>query len=99
MQGQWISAARAHRMVASVLTSGAHQTICSRAFDGLIRTRARRVIVGKQMSDDCPIPQVFWWACGEAALTQNWATGDFTTWIEQTQWRVYGVEFALEDIQ
>jgi hypothetical protein len=99
MEGEWITAARAHWMVASTLSSGAHRAICSRAFDGLIRARAKRVIAGKHTVDDCPVPQAFWWARGHATLTQNWATGDFSTWIDHAQWRVYGVEFAREDIE
>ena len=99
MEGEWISAARAHQIVASAISSGAHLTICSRAFDGLIKARAKRIIVGKHTVDDSPVPLGFWWAGGHAALTQNWVTGDFATWIEHTQWRVYGVEFDREDIE
>ena len=61
----------------------AQRTICQRAYAGLIQARAERFIRDGRASDNVEIPREFWWAKGEAALTQNWATGDFETWIDQ----------------
>lgn len=62
--------------------------------------RARRLIWGEKSADDQAIPASFWWAGGDLALTQNWASGDFETWIDQRlHCRAYGVEFLRMDIE
>jgi hypothetical protein len=49
--------------------------------------------------DDVDVPAEFWWARGEAALEQNWSTGDFETWLDrQIYCRAYGVTFREADI-
>jgi predicted nucleotide-binding protein len=41
-----------------------------------------------------------WWAQGEAALTQNWTTGDFETWIDhKIHLKAFGVMFRRADVQ
>jgi predicted nucleotide-binding protein len=46
------------------------------------------------------IPKKFWWAKGEAALDQNWRSGDFGTWIEhKNHIQAFGVEFLRSDIE
>lgn len=80
------------------------RTICSRANDGLARARAERFIrehrSDSHSADNVEIPKEFWWAHGEAALDQNWSTGDFETWIDQTiHLRAYGVSFLRSDIE
>ena len=78
----------------------ARKAICSRAHVGLVHSRARRLVVGDEQRDRCDVPQKFWWAEGEAALTQNWATGDFETWIDhRVHCLAYGVEFLRADIE
>ena len=48
---------------------------------------------------DAELPAKFWWAKGHVALDQDWAAGDFSTWIEQTYlWEAFGVKFAEADI-
>ncbi len=99
MDDEWISAADAYRLVARV-AGLAGDTICSRAFDGMVRARAKRLVWGQELEDNCDIPALFWWARGEAALTMNWTTGDFETWIEdELHCRAYGVEFLRLDIE
>lgn len=77
----------------------ARKSICSRANAGLVRTRARRLIIGSEQADECAVPTKFWWARGEPALEQNWAAGDFETWIDSnTHCLAFGVEFLRSDI-
>lgn len=97
---EWISARDALDMVLEVTSvSAANRSICKRCFDGLIRSRAERFIKHKEVIDNTELPSKFWWAKGEAALEQNWATGDFETWINKSyHWRAYGVEFFKADI-
>jgi hypothetical protein len=50
--------------------------------------------------DNADVPREFWWARGQPALTQNWQTGDFSTWFEQHDyWRAFGVQFLRSDIE
>jgi predicted nucleotide-binding protein len=41
---------------------------------------------------------VFWWAKGQAALTQDWPTGSFSTYINDIEHRAFGLSFVREDI-
>lgn len=80
--------------------SATRRAICTRAHDGLVRARAHRYIQGNTAKDDYEIPKGFWWAGGHAALTQNWVTGDFETWIDQRHHlRAYGVSFFRADVE
>jgi hypothetical protein len=100
---EWISAADAVALLeskANMISLTARKTICARAHDGLIRGRALRFVHGQQAADNVDIPLLFWWARGEKALTQNWAAGDFETWIEhELHLKAYGVTFARPDIE
>lgn len=74
-------------------------SLCARAHAGLVRTKARLLIVGNDRAENVPIPAGFWWAEGHEALEQDWSIGDFSTWIDKRiQWRAFGVHFALADI-
>jgi hypothetical protein len=97
----WVSAAGAIHMLRFTLGHGAAtRVICERANDGMIRARADRFIRDKKSIDNAEIPPEFWWARGEAALEQNWTTGDFETWIDQKHHlRAYGVHFRTEDVK
>jgi hypothetical protein len=88
-------------------TYSAQMTICARTHDKMISARAARLIiedhqrrpVGIAEADDVKVPADFWWARGEQALTQNWSTGDFETWIkERVHYKAYGVKFLRSDI-
>lgn len=62
----------------------------------MIRSRARLLLVGNQRFEEADLPTKFWWAEGHEALEQDWALGDFSTWIDQMeQWEAFGVTFAL----
>jgi hypothetical protein len=78
----------------------ARRTICQRAHAGIIKARAKRFVRDGQSADNVEIPREFWWAKGEEALTQNWATGDFETWIDhRIHLEAFGVTFRRSDIE
>src|SRR5262245_19885532 len=98
---EWISANDALALVAEA-TGGRYVAIratCTRAHDGLIAAKAAKIISQKGELDDAAVHKGFWWAGGDAALTQNWPTGDFDTWIDdRLHVRAYGVSFSRADI-
>jgi hypothetical protein len=101
MENDWLSARETMKLAMTVFSSvhDAATTICSRASDGMLRARAKRFVVDDHTRDDVEINKGFWWARGEAALEQNWITGDFETWIDRKHHvRAYGVAFNKEDI-
>jgi hypothetical protein len=78
-------------------------TVCTRAHAGLVKTRALLLSQGSKTSENAEIPKKFWWADGEAALTQDWRAGDFSSWIgdrhyDRQEWKAFGVEFLAADI-
>jgi predicted nucleotide-binding protein len=73
--------------------------ICEHAYAKLVRAKARRYMVGDIPRDDCPVPHAFWWAKGRAALDQDWPTGSFSTYINDTEHRAFGVSFVQKDIE
>jgi predicted nucleotide-binding protein len=75
------------------------QTICKRAHAGLIKARAARFIRDERSTDNVDVPAEFWWTEGEAALDQNWTTGDFETWIDHRRLQAFGVTFRRSDIE
>jgi predicted nucleotide-binding protein len=81
-------------------TLAAARAIAARAHDGMIHSRAARLVVGNRVQDNVEIPAAFWWAKGEAALHQNWIAGDFDTWIDhKVHLRAYGVQFVRSQIE
>jgi hypothetical protein len=100
-QEEWISAARALTLIKPAMTGFiAKKTICIRAHNGLIRSRAQRYMQGKTTLDNYDVPPQFWWAEGELALEQNWVTGDFETWIDQRHHlKAFGVSFLRADLE
>ena len=104
MAEHWIGAATA----VSLVIDGPHdlagmRSLCARASDGLVQTKADLFILGEgrdeERKENVPIPPKFWWAGGHEALEQNWAAGDFSTWIDQKlHLRAFGVTFALSDV-
>jgi hypothetical protein len=97
----WVAAAEALRLVSQIMNEYlAQHAIANRARDGLIRTRAVRFMKHRETLDDVELPADFWWAGANAALKQNWATGDFSTWIDRRyEWKAYGVRFSRSDIE
>lgn len=99
---QWIGAAQAVELLTPLLKSThiTQKTICVRARNGLIRSRAEQLQADQSILKTHTVPAEFWWAEGEAALRQNWRTGDFDTWIDQeVHLRAFGVKFLRTDVQ
>jgi hypothetical protein len=100
-QEEWIGAARALILLKPAMAGFiAKKTICTRAHNGLVRARAQRYMQGNTIRDNHDVPAQFWWAGGEAALEQNWVTGDFETWIEHRHHlKAFGVSFLRTDLE
>ena len=104
MAEQWIDAATAVGIV--ITRSDDHagmRALCARAHNGLVRARARLFVAtegkAERRIENAPVPKAFWWAGGHEALTQNWTSGDFSTWIDRkVHLQAYGVTFALNGI-
>jgi predicted nucleotide-binding protein len=99
----WVSAWEAVQLLKPVMGSewSAQRTICERAHDGLIQSRAARFVEGKNKErDHVELLRPFWRHRGGNALKQNWRTGDFEMWSDRdTHCRAYGVEFLRADIE
>lgn len=99
MAENWISAAQAYQRLEAANVLGCGYAICARAYDGVVATRAKVLVIGSKREVDVEVPPAFWWARGESALEQNWKTGDFSTWIDSAvHCRAYGVTFREGDI-
>jgi predicted nucleotide-binding protein len=97
---EWISAAEALRILKIPYGFSARETICKRAHAGMVRARAEKIILNNKPQETKTVPKMFWWAKGEAALTQNWRAGDFSTWIEHKDHiEVFGVEFVKSELE
>jgi len=96
---EWIGAARALTLLGMKQLPGT-RTICNRAHAGLIKARATRFIRAGKSADNVDVPAEFWWAKGGEALSQNWTTGDFDTWIDhRIHLQAFGVTFRRSDIE
>ena len=100
MAEQWIAASNALAIVEPIMGNfDAKLAICARANSELIKARARLVSVDGKKHENVELPGRFWWAQGHDALTQNWVSGDFSTWVEQKAlWEGFGVTFALSGV-
>jgi hypothetical protein len=98
---EWLSASETHRRIRNIIRSrSASVAIAQRAHTGELRAKAVLFITGRTSQRDAEIPKEFWWAGGHQALTQNWDTGDFETWIDQKlHLRALGVSFHLGDLR
>jgi Predicted pPIWI-associating nuclease len=100
-QDEWVKAAEAVAILKPILDEySARLRICERAHGGLIRARAEQFQHGQRVFLNHDIPKEFWWAEGHRALEQDWAVGDFSTWIERgsIQLKAFGVTFPRADI-
>ena len=99
----WITADQARNLLKSGTGSlfNAQMAICKRAHAGLIRACAEQFHYGQRTLHRHNIPKEFWWAEGHQALEQDWAAGDFSTWVERgsLQLKAFGVTFACADIE
>jgi hypothetical protein len=100
MDEEWLPARDALAFLQRVAPfTDQRRTICTRAHAELIQARAETLILPSGKHSDANIGEDFWWAEGGAALTQNWVTGDFSTWINQKfQVKAFGVHFLADDI-
>ena len=104
MAEHWINAATAVGIVMTRADDHAGmRALCARAHSGLVRARARLLVAtegnSETRSENAFVPKALWWAGGHEALEQNWATGDFSTWIDyKVHLQAYGVTFALSGI-
>ena len=100
-QDEWIRASEAVAMLKPILPAySAQLRICERALAGMIRARAQQFHQDKRIFQNHDIPKEFWWAKGQNALKQDWAAGDFSTWIDRTiELKAFGVTFARADVQ
>ncbi len=96
----WLSAAEALNLVRAATGSRlSNITICTRAHAGMVRARADLLVMEGDRREDHEVPARFWWAEGHEALKQNWATGDFLTWIDHKyEIKAFGVRFHRDDI-
>ncbi len=93
MAEHWISAAKALEIAKDNIA------LCERLHAGMIQSRASVLIVGDRREQNCDVPKDFWWAQGHVALDQNWATGDFSTWLEgKQQLQAFGVTLGLSGV-
>jgi hypothetical protein len=107
---EWVSASAALSMVQERNGWGdAASSIAIRALSGILKSQARQLTQEfprdedsnrKSVRLDAAIPEKFWWARGQAALSANWATGDFSTYIDRNYlWEAIGVEFDRAEIE
>lgn len=95
---EWISAADALALLG--MKHAGTGTICKRTHVGLIKARAERFVRDGRPADNVDVPAEFWWAQGRPALSQNWTTGDFDTWIDHSiHLQAFGVTFRRSDIE
>ena len=93
MAEHWIEAAQALEI------AGDRISFCARLNAGLITARARTLTTDGETEHGAKVPPSFWWAKGHTALKQNWANGDFSTWIDRKQQVfAFGVTFPLSAI-
>jgi len=101
MATHWIPAETALSLIANnSFESAARFALCKRAHEGLIRTKARLLVMGEKRGENVLVPTSFWWATGHEALDQDWTIGDFSTWIDRRiECRAFGVTFDLDGIR
>ena len=93
MTEHWIEAHQAKEI------AGSSHSLCERLRDGLIASRAETFVRHDQALSAALLPKEFWWAGGYDALEQDWAAGQFSTWIDRAfHWKAYGVQMALSGV-
>jgi predicted nucleotide-binding protein len=107
-RSEWMSAHETIQFLELPHTDAA-SAICSRAYAGLIKARAKLFISFGEEKTNFEVPRKFWWAKGEAGLEQNWVLGDFETWVKEIDrehggrreglQQAFGVTFRRLDIE
>ncbi len=99
MSDEWLSARDALALATQHMSiSEAKTAILTRAFDQLIRARAKRLVSDGRRFDDTLLSFTFWFPKGIKLFRQNWATGDFESMFRSKRLRAYGVEFNKQHI-
>ncbi len=100
MDRHWIPAAVALDIALKELGNfAAQRALCKRAHHDLIKTSAQGFSIDSKRQDQVLLPSKFWWAEGHDAMTQDWATGDFSTFIDgKSHWVAFGVSFDLDGV-
>jgi predicted nucleotide-binding protein len=98
---EWISARDALAYVRQGMDyDDAVEAICKRACLGLVKAQAAQYVSNGSSAVNAEVPRAFWWAEGKETLTQNWASGDFETWIRNTiRLQAFCVSFSRLDIE
>jgi predicted nucleotide-binding protein len=105
--GEWMSAQEALQFLTPSYIprrarADAARAISTRAHAGLIKARAKLLIFQDKEETNVEVPREFWWAKGEEVdLAQDWASGDFETFLNHRSVRLqaFGVEFKRQDIE
>jgi len=95
----WLTAAETLRLVRTEVRSGAGEAIAKRARAGLLRSFASTLRYKNENRGDRMIPAMFWEAYGHAVFADNWAVGDFSTWIDDQKIEAFGVCFHRSDLE
>lgn len=99
MNGRWISAVEAFERLTKFQSVNVSATLCARASDGIVATKAQTLFMGDRRLDDADIPAEFWGGGRTRITKQNWKIGDFESWINQSiHCRAYAVSFLEQDI-
>lgn len=102
MPSEWIKADLALAYVsAEPLDWSAQRRICARAFAGMIKAKADRMVIDEQEFRDQLIDREFW-ADGREALQEDWTAGDFSSCPDGlSEVKAFGVSFdfaAISDL-
>lgn len=93
MAEHWIPASKALEIAKDEFA------LCRRLHAGIVSARAELVIIDGKEHRDAKLPQVFWWAEGQAALKVNWQSGDFETLVDsKVLCKAFGVSIALSGV-
>lgn len=99
MASQWISASKVIQVFGKYKPEyELKMAICARAHQGLIKTQAKTLSVSGEARNVVEIPRQFWWAEGHEALEQDWDTGDFSTFVKDTEMQAFSVSFDLDGL-
>jgi hypothetical protein len=98
---EWLTTSFVSKLLRPALGALTSITVCKRLHGGLIRARCKQFLIANKIwRQDAVIPRGFWWAEGQSALTSNWVTGDFETWVDQqVHLQAFNVRFYRADIE
>lgn len=86
MAEEWISAYDAREVLVRAGDPWAEDTLCSSAYDGLLRPWAMHLITNRRREFGVPVPRDLWASRGGVGLSKNWLIGEFEAVI---RWPVH----------